>query len=60
MAQQCHIVLALRHAAPWLLEGAIRSCFDRFAHDWLMAHSPMEQAILRKWLKAGLMDQHGL
>ena len=58
--EQCHIVLALRHSAQWILEGDIRSCFDSFSHDWLVAHIPMEQAILRKWLKAGFMDNHGL
>jgi RNA-directed DNA polymerase len=42
------------------LEGDIRSCFDSFSHDWLVAHIPMDQAILRKWLKAGFMDKHVL
>ena len=37
----------------WILEGDIKSCFDRISHDWLVAHIPMEKAILRKWLKAG-------
>jgi RNA-directed DNA polymerase len=38
----------------------IRSCFDSFSHDWLLAHIPMDQAILRKWLDAGFMDKHVL
>jgi RNA-directed DNA polymerase len=57
---QCHRVLSLKRSAQWILEGDIRSCFDTFSHDWLMAHIPMEQAILRKWLKAGVMDKHVL
>ena len=47
-------------SAQWILEGDIRSCFDSFSHDWLMAHIPMDKAILRKWLKAGFMDKHVL
>jgi RNA-directed DNA polymerase len=58
--EQGHSVLALRPAAPWLLAGDIRSCCESFAHDWLGAHSPMEQAILRQWGKAGFLDHHGL
>jgi RNA-directed DNA polymerase len=57
---QCHRVLSQRWSAQWLLEGDIRSCFDRFSHDWLVAHIPMDQVILRKWLKAGFMDKHML
>jgi RNA-directed DNA polymerase len=55
---QCHRVLSRRLSARWILEGDIRSCFDSFSHDWLVAHIPMDQAILRKWLNAGFMDKH--
>jgi RNA-directed DNA polymerase len=55
---QCHRVLSQRGSAQWILEGDIRSCFDRLSHDWLMAHIPMDQAIVRKWLNAGFMDTH--
>ncbi len=44
----------------WILEGDIKSCFDRISHDWLLAHVPMERAILQKWLKAGYLDKHVL
>jgi RNA-directed DNA polymerase len=39
-----------------VLEGDIRACFDELSHDWLLAHSPMDKAILRKGLKAGYME----
>jgi RNA-directed DNA polymerase len=55
--EQCHIVLSLRHGARWVLEGDIKGCYDHISHDWLMAHIPMEKAILHKWLKAGFMEQ---
>jgi RNA-directed DNA polymerase len=55
--QRCHHVLAHRHNARWVLEGDIKSCFDRISHDWLLTHIPMNRAVLRKWLKAGFLEQ---
>jgi RNA-directed DNA polymerase len=54
---QCDNALARRNCPQWVLEGDIKSCFDQISHDWLLAHVPMDEAILRKWLKAGYMDQ---
>src|SRR6202049_2562943 len=44
---------ALRSAnTQWILEGDIKSCFDKISHDWLLAHVPMARVILQKWLKS--------
>ena len=56
--EQCFIVLSKKTSAPWVLEGDIKSCFHRISHHWLLAHIPMEKAMLRKWLKAGYMERH--
>jgi RNA-directed DNA polymerase len=56
--EQCHIALARRSSAQWVLEGDIKSCFDRISHDWLLAHVPVDKAILQQWLKAGYMEKH--
>jgi RNA-directed DNA polymerase len=58
--EQCFNVLARKHSPQWILEGDIRACFDGISHDWLLAHIPMETAMLRKWLKAGFMEKHVL
>jgi RNA-directed DNA polymerase len=55
--EQCFNLLATRYSAVWIVEGDIRACFDRISHEWLMAHIPMDKTILRKWLKAGFMDE---
>jgi RNA-directed DNA polymerase len=55
--QQCFNALT-NAGTQWILEGDIRSCFDKISHDWLMAHVPMDRTILRKWLKTGYVDQH--
>ncbi|WP_158935398.1 group II intron reverse transcriptase/maturase [Burkholderia sp. S171] len=44
-------------SAPWVLEADIKGCFDHIDHDWLERNVPMDTAILRKWLKAGLIYQ---
>ena len=31
--RQCHHLLAHRHNARWVLEGDIKSCFDKVRHD---------------------------
>jgi RNA-directed DNA polymerase len=53
--------LALRSAnTQWILEGDIKSCFDKISHDWLLAQVPMDRVILQKWLKSGYMEKHVL
>ena len=52
---------ALRSAnTQWILEGDIKSCFDKLSHDWLLAHVLMDRVILQKWLKSGYMEKHVL
>lgn len=53
----CVLVLSKYYSAEWVLEGDIKSCFDRISHEWLLANIPMGKTILRKWLKAGYLEQ---
>ena len=55
--EQCHNVLGGPHGARWILEGDIKSCYDRISHDWLLANVPMDRVILRMWLKAGFLEK---
>jgi len=58
--EQCFRALAKVNSATWILEADIRSCFDELSHDWLIAHIPMDKAILRGWLKAGYLHNRVL
>jgi RNA-directed DNA polymerase len=58
--QQCRTVLSTKRAPQWILEGDIKSCFDRISHEWLLANIPTEKAILRTWLKAGFVNKRVL
>lgn len=53
----CHTLLSQKRGAQWVLEGDIKSCFDKISHTWLLAHIPMERDILRKWLQAGYIEK---
>ena len=55
--RQCHHVLCGPTGARWVLEGDIKSCYDRINHDWLLNHVPMDKVILRKWLQAGFLEE---
>jgi RNA-directed DNA polymerase len=57
---QCFNTLSNAPKTQWILEGDIKSCFDQISHDWLLAHVPMDRAILQKWLKSGYMDKQVL
>lgn len=55
--EQCFVSLSKRSSAGWILEGDIKSCFDRISHDWLIKYVPIDKKILRSWLKAGYMEK---
>jgi RNA-directed DNA polymerase len=54
---QCFIALAKSYAPVWVLEGDIKSCFDRISHEWLLKSIPMDKRMLRLWLKAGYWEK---
>src|SRR6266545_6628434 len=55
--EQCFTLLARSNSPQWILEGDIQSCFDEISHEWLLSHIPMDHAILKKWLEAGIIEQ---
>jgi len=58
--EQCFTALGKARSPQWILEGDIKGCFDAISHAWLLAHIPMDKTMLKKWLKAGYMEKHGL
>ncbi len=54
--QQIFICLSQAYQAEWIFEADIKSCFDQISHQWLSENIPMEKSILRKWLKAGYIE----
>ena len=50
---QLYNTLSRKSCAQWVVEGDIKACFDRIAHEWLMRSTPMDKSILQEFLKAG-------
>lgn len=55
-----HKLLSRKTSAQWVLEGDIRSCFDEIKHQWIEENIPVQQRVLRKWLKAGYVENSRL
>ncbi len=56
MTELFHL-LAPEVAPVWVLEGDIKGFFDNINHDWLCRNVPMDRTVLRKWLRAGVIDR---
>ena len=52
---QIFVSMSQKASARWVLEADIKGCFDNINHDWLVRNVCMDKAILRKWLKAGVV-----
>src|SRR3990170_6410834 len=44
----------------WVLEGDIKGCFDNISHQWLLDNIPMDNSILKQFLKAGYVFERHL
>jgi len=55
-----HILLSRKCSSEWILEGDIKSCFDRINHEWLLEHIPMDRKILQQFLMAGYIYEEQL
>jgi len=55
--EQCFKSLAKQRSSQWILEGDIKSCFDKISHSWLKENILMDTSILNKWLKSGYIEK---
>jgi RNA-directed DNA polymerase len=55
---QCFNVLARKHSSKWILEGDIKSCFDKISHKWLEDNTIIDKSLLKQWLKTGYMEKN--
>jgi RNA-directed DNA polymerase len=54
---QLFVSLSQKASAQWILDADITGFFDNINHEWLLANVHMNKRILRKWLKAGVVDR---
>lgn len=55
---QIHRCLSKKYSATWVLERDIKGCFDHISHEWLQGNVIMDTKMLRKWLKAGVIEKN--
>lgn len=55
--EQCFSVLAMKTSSTYILEGDIKSCFDKISHEWLLNNVQMDKVILNKWLTCGYREK---
>lgn len=53
-------ILCQKTAPKWILEGDIKSCFDKISHAWLQENIFMDKVILKKFLKSGYVYHNQL
>jgi RNA-directed DNA polymerase len=53
---QLFVLLSQKASASWVLDADIKGFFDNINHEWLLEHVHMDTGMLRKWLKAGVID----
>ena len=53
---QGFIVLSKKNAPKYILEGDIKSCFDKISHQWILDNILLDKKILNQWLKAGAIE----
>jgi RNA-directed DNA polymerase len=52
--------LSKPNSAPWVLEADIKGCYDNISHHWMIRNIPMDRVVLRRWLKAGYVENDQL
>lgn len=54
-ADALHRWLSRKNSPVWILEGDIKGCFDHISHQWLTDNVQIDEVILDKWLKCGVV-----
>lgn len=50
-------VLSRKDSPQWILEGDIKSCFDKISHQWMMENIPTDKRILKEFMKCGYIEK---
>ena len=49
-----------KSARHWVLEADIKGCFDNISHQWLYDNIPLDNKLLKQWLKSGFIKNDTL
>ena len=54
--KRCFLLMSKKRSPQWVLDADIKGCFDNLSHEWLLENIPVDKSILKKWLKAGFIE----
>lgn len=49
--KQVWICTSKRNGGEWILEADIKGCFDNISHQWIYDNIPLDNRLLKQWLK---------
>lgn len=49
--------LSRKDSPQWILEGDIKSCFDKISHQWMMENIPTDKRILKEFMRCGYIER---
>ena len=44
-----------KSSKEWILEADIKGCFDNISHNWIYKNIPLDNRLLKQWLKSGFI-----
>jgi len=47
-------------SGEWILEADIKGCFDNISHQWIYDNIPLDNRLLKQWLKSGFIKDDTL
>lgn len=50
-------VLSRKDSPQWILEGDIKSCFDKISHQWMMENIPTDKRILKEFMRCVYIER---
>ena len=53
-------ILSRKDSPQWVLEGDIKSCFDKISHQWMMDNIPTDKRILKEFMNCGYIEKKHL
>ena len=58
--KQVWICTSKRNGGEWILEADIKGCFDNISHQWIYDNIPLDNRLLKQWLKSGFIKDDTL
>ena len=49
-----------KDSREWILEADIKGCFDNISHQWIYDNIPLNNKLLKQWLKSGFIKNDTL